>query len=387
MTATLERSEADAPDPGDPRRRRLRRVGGVTLGIWLVALVVWSWRYGIPVDRTVVFAWIAAGLLAASIGRRSAWTVLVDWLPFALVLAAYDFARHVAVTLRGIAVWTPQLDVDRFLFGGATPTVWLQDHLKLGHPPWWEVPVSLCYASFFLLPYAVAGVLWLRSRREFRRWAVRFVLVSLLGVGFFALLPTAPPWAAALCTPQDVSALPVDPGCMHAPPSSSLRVGGGLLGPVHPLHPGAAPYVERLSGRGWSVLHLQMAETALYKGQEIANLVAAVPSLHEATALLVTFFFWRRVRRPLRPLLLLYPALMAFTLVYTGEHYVTDLLAALVLVAVVQGGVGAFERRRQRRRPDTLEPTPQQPTPQQPTPQQPTQEQVCPPTATTPSST
>ena len=49
------------------------------------------------------------------------------------------------------------------------PTVWLQERLKLPQPPWWEVVVSTVYMSFFILPYVVAGVLWLRNREEWKR--------------------------------------------------------------------------------------------------------------------------------------------------------------------------------------------------------------------------
>ena len=52
-----------------------------------------------PFDREGVLAWIAAGMLAASIGRRPLWTVIVDWLPFAAVLIIYDYARGISDTL------------------------------------------------------------------------------------------------------------------------------------------------------------------------------------------------------------------------------------------------------------------------------------------------
>ena len=42
--------------------------------------------------------------------------------------------------------------------------------------------------------------------------------------------------------------------------------------------------------------------------------------------MLVALFLWPRVRRPLRPLLVLYPLAMGLTLMATGEHYFFDVL-------------------------------------------------------------
>jgi membrane-associated phospholipid phosphatase len=56
------------------------------------------------------------------------------------------------------------------------------------------------------------------------------------------------------------------------------------------------------------------------------NLVAAIPSLHAGLTAAVAAFLWTRVARKWRPLLVAYVLVMAFTLVYTAEHYVVDIL-------------------------------------------------------------
>src|SRR5206468_9858945 len=102
---------------------------------------------------------------------------------------------------------------------------------------------------------------------------------------------------------------------------------GGLLGPGTGWRVGAGPYVERLSFKGWSELHLQVAATLVRQGQSVVDQVAAVPSLHAGGTLLFVLFVWRRVSRWWRPLLVLYVAFMAFSLVYSAEHYVADCVA------------------------------------------------------------
>ena len=84
------------------------------------------------------------------------------------------------------------------------------------------------------------------------------------------------------------------------------------------------------------------------EGQAGVNLVAAVPSLHSAFTMLVALFLWPRVRRPLRPLLLLYPLAMGLTLMATGEHYFFDVLLGWIYAGSVMGAWAWWERRRER---------------------------------------
>ncbi|HEV7191780.1 MAG TPA: phosphatase PAP2 family protein [Jatrophihabitantaceae bacterium] len=316
--------------------------------VWVCALGVQIRLSGIPFDRESVILWLMGGAFALTIGRRAAWTVLVDWLPFALVLLAYDFARGASDTLGMPTWWTPQLNVDKFLFGGTEPTVWLQEHVKYAHAQWWDVVVTATYISFFLLPYVVAAVLWVRSRTDFHRWTGRFVSLSLFGFVLFALLPTAPPWAAARCTGPDVAAHPSSPACMGVSPASVPS--GGLLGRMTHHQQGALPYIERLSGRGWSELHLTAAQALLAKGQATSNLVAAVPSLHAGGAMLLAIFLWRRIRKGWKLALVAYNLAMAFSLVYAAEHYVSDILAGWLCAALVSLVFDYVERQRARGR-------------------------------------
>lgn len=323
------------------------------IGVWIFAF---CWQVfvldAIPWLRSDVLLWIAALLLATSVGKRSVFTVLVDFLPFAAVLVAYDYLRGFADTMGMPTWWHPQVDVDAFLLGGTNPSVWLQEHLKHADPRWWDVVVSLCYFSFFFLPYVTAGVLWLRSRASFYRWSLRFVALSFLGFAFFALIPAAPPWAAAKCSPADVAGHPHAPACMY----EGFAGPGGLLGPFTTSQPGANPWLERISTRGFNELNLHFASAVIRAGQVSADNVAAVPSLHLGGTLLFVLFMWSRVNRWWRPVLAAYPLLMTFSLVYSGEHYIADCLAGALVATGVHLGANRFERwRKSRRSVDTLD--------------------------------
>ncbi|MBV9823347.1 MAG: phosphatase PAP2 family protein, partial [Actinobacteria bacterium] len=309
-----------AHNPSERHRpsRNLANVRRAAIAIWALALLYWFHRVGITFDRNTLLLYVCTGLLATSIGRRSALTVLRDWLPFAAVLLVYDLSRGAADALGRPTEWHLQLDFDRHLFGGVEPTVWLQSHLKEPFPPWWEVGVSLVYVSYFLAPWAVAGVLWLRDRQAWKKFALRFVTISFIGLAGFIAFPAAPPWAASQCTVSDVVGGPSDPPCIDAKVGTLTT--GGMLGKVHPDHGGAAAYVERIGTRGWNKLGIPQAKALVDEGQAGSNQVAAVPSLHAAISALMTVFFWPRVRRRWRPLLAAYALAMAFSLVYAAEH-------------------------------------------------------------------
>jgi membrane-associated phospholipid phosphatase len=283
------------------------------LWLYFLSLVAWSAHYGVPVQRELVIAWVCGALVCVSLGRhpRQILQIGLDWLPIVVVLGAYDFTRGAADSLGIGAHLHPMLDFDRFVFFGEAPTEWLQARLyEPGVVNWWDIAFTLVYTSYFIVPFALAGILWVRDRLAFLRFTKRLVSLALAGVATYIVFPAAPPWMAAEM---------------------------GLLENVH-----------RTTSEGWGVLG--MGTAGLFsKGQTSANLVAAVPSLHTAFTALVAMFLWSRVRPGLRPLLALYPLAMGFTLIATGEHYFFDVLLGWLYAGGVMVGWAWWERRRAER--------------------------------------
>ena len=332
----------------DTRARRLTIVRRVAVAVWAAVVIYRTVTTGFAFNRELVLLYISIGLLAASIGQgRRMLYVIRDWLPFALILLAYDLSRGAADMIGRPTLWEWPVEVDRWLFGGTVPTVWLQEQLKQAQPPWWEVVLSCVYMSFFILPYVVAGVLWLRDREVWKAFVRLFVGLNIVGLAIYAVVPAAPPWAAARCTAPDVEGGPASARCMFR--SARGVPDGGVLGAMQSSQDGANPWIERIVGRGWGNLNLHTASALLDSGQASVNLVAAIPSLHAGMTAAVAAFLWRRVNRGWRPILVVYVLLMAFTLVYTAEHYVIDILLGWALAAVVVVVLHRYGRWRQTR--------------------------------------
>lgn len=338
---------ARAEDPVPKREHWLRVVRWVAIAAWAAAVIYLTVTDGFAFNRELLLLYIATGLLAASIGQgRRMLYVIRDWLPFALVLLAYDLSRGAATLIGRPTLWHWQADADRWLFFGTMPTVWLQERLKLPTAPWWEVVISSVYMSFFVLPYVVAGVLWLRNRDEWKTFVRLFVGLSFAALVVYALLPAAPPWAAARCTAVDVDGGPSGPQCMFR--SARGVPDGGLLGGMQISQDGANAWVERIVARGWGKLNLHTATALIDQGQASVNLVAAIPSLHAGMTAAVAAFLWHRVHRGWRPVLVSYVLIMAFTLVYTAEHYVVDIMLGWAFAAVVMWAMNRYDGWRSR---------------------------------------
>jgi len=256
-----------------------------------IGLAIFLWRDGIWFARDRLLMWIVLGLLAFSVTdiRRWARGVLVEWLPFALILWAYDLLRGLADELWSSAHVLPQLRADEILAGGTAPTVWLQERLWQGPGAlqWYDYATWVVYVSYFLSTYIVAAALWFFAPALFRPYVAVVAALAMMGFATYALFPAAPPWMASQ---------------------------SGHLEPT-----------TRIVGYVWSEIPIAHFNALFERGSQYANPVAAVPSLHAAYTFLIVLFLWRTTRWG-RGLLALYPIAMAFALVYMAEHYVVDIL-------------------------------------------------------------
>jgi membrane-associated phospholipid phosphatase len=270
-------------------RRALSWAGPAVYGVLLLVVVITE---GVPLSRSRLLIWIVLGLLAFSLTNVRGWLrgVVLEWLPFALILSAYDLMRGQADTLLFSAHVRPQLRAEEILFVGTVPTVWLQERLweGAGSLRWYDYAACVVYASHFVATYVVAGFLWFFARDLFRRFVAMVALLALMGFATYTLFPAAPPWLAS------------QSGHLDATTRSIAVI--------------------------WREIPMVHFNRLFEEGSQYANPVAAVPSLHAAYSLLIALFLWRLAPRWGRVLLAAYPLAMGFALVYTAEHYVVDIL-------------------------------------------------------------
>ncbi|MFN8037343.1 MAG: phosphatase PAP2 family protein [Acidimicrobiia bacterium] len=305
---------ATLPIPPTVRVRARPSVVHLALGLYAVAIVVALFVLGVPTGRQMVFAWVFVGLLAASAAspKQGVKDVIRDWLPLFVVLATYD-------ELRGVAAHTgiqphvfAMLDFDHFIAFGHTPTVWLQQHFfDAQHLRWWDYVLCTVYISHFIAPIAIAGVLWVRNRVQYRRYAVRIVALSYAAFLTYVVFPAVPPWMAS--------------------------------------QQGHIAATVRTQKFVWSELGVKSATVVVNGGSNLVNDVAAVPSLHAAFPALICLFFWPMVGRRTRVFLVAYVLAMGLALVYGAEHWVFDILLGWIYAAAVMAVAAWVAKRRARK--------------------------------------
>jgi|SRR5580658_7328452 hypothetical protein len=296
----------------DPGKRKVT-IGWAAL---IASLVVYFFIWGIPWSLNWVFFYVTAGLIISSLGNGVRWKrLLADWLPLFLVLTVYGLLRgYASHPLWGPFV-KPQVWFDTHVFGGVAPTVQLQRWLFTPGLHFWDYLVWCCYMSHFFVSFIIAGVLWKTNHARFRRFVPLFVGLTFLGYVTYVLYPAMPPWMASQT---------------------------GHLGPVTRIIPLALDH-----------LHLHSGAAIFTGGDKFDNNIAAMPSLHGGYPMLICLFFWKAASFRKRILLAAYPICMAFSLVYTGEHFVIDIFMGwLYAAATVYFGTKLLDRwaaRRQRK--------------------------------------
>jgi hypothetical protein len=267
-----------------------------------------SWRPIVAVVASLPVLWFASPgghpselrlflvPLAAALVLGRGRTFIRDFAPFALCVFAYEWARTLAHRINPDAYYRPQLDADRVLGLGRTPSARLQGWLFDGHLRWHDHVLIFLHSLHFAVPLGLLFAVWLAYRPLFVQGAVALLAASFAAAAVFLALPAAPPW---------------------------LAVRAGLLHGV--------VRIRSLDGA-------QEAHGTLQRLFD-DNPVAAVPSLHATYSLLVVLIVWRIWPR-LTPLAVAYAVAMQFCVVYLGEHYVSDLIAGDVLALAAWWAVG-----------------------------------------------
>jgi hypothetical protein len=233
---------------------------------------------------------------------------LRDWAPVAILIVAYTGA-FALVDQFSFPVWySPQIEADRLIGLGTLPTMRLQDWFGAADNHVLAVASALAYLSHFCVPPLVGFALWWRGRDvAFRRYMYSLIAVNLLASVLWILTPTSPPWLAA---EQGFITAPVD----------VIRMGLQDMG---------------------------MTAMVQFKDSNTYLIAAAVPSIHASWPLL-GLLVWRRYRLSRWIGISIAVQLVAvwFAIVYSGEHYVIDIIFGIAFSIAAWRLVGWVERRR-----------------------------------------
>lgn len=235
---------------------------------------------------------IFATFLAMAYGQAK--ELLKRFVPFVALLLIYESFRGLVPHLntRVNYLWMPAMD--KRIFWGHLPTANLQQWWWHGHVAWYDFVFYGAYTLHFVLPFALAALIWKTRDSYYWRYVTSYVIVSFMGFVTFLLFPAAPPWMAS---------------------------------EQHLIQP-----ITRVSSAVWSAFGIHDFPSVYNKISP--NPVAAVPSLHAAYSFLFALWITRLYKTKWRFLAWLYPILIWVGTVYLGEHYAIDAILGVLFAAV-----------------------------------------------------
>ena len=254
---------------------------------------------------------LALILLSFLLGKERAKKFLIDWSPFVFFWIAYDMMRGIADSVRGLIHITAPYRWEKALFSpllhGDIPAFFFQA-VREDWTPILKGAVNVFAANFytahFAIPLLVGWIFWHTTddRPLFYKFVYTLTILNLLALATFMIYPAAPPWYV------------YNYGFVQPEPNSSFwgTSAGTLID------------VDRLLGVKFF--------TTLWDSFN-ANHFAAIPSLHGAYPIVVSFFVFKKFRKH-GYWLMLYPAATWFSAVYLNQHYVVDLLIAVLYIIV-----------------------------------------------------
>lgn len=284
--------------------RRLRQL------LPVVAFFAIAFTVDMITGQSYSSAWGSAAIVASVIHLVPAIRpALVALGGYAAIWVTFNLGRAFAEDI-GLAIAEPETidGWERAMFGGKLPSASMQARwFDAAQGGMHDVLLSLVHASFFIMPFLMAGMLWWKRRRHFRDYAGATAATFALDLLGFVFLPTAPPW---MSDPGEVTRV-----THHVlEQSAGFSLGGASGGDAFWFEP---------------------------------NDLAALPSVHVAATVLV-FLAARRLGTLAGWLGGLYALLMTLAVVYLGEHFVIDALLgwgmALVGWHLSRAGMGFFAR-------------------------------------------
>jgi membrane-associated phospholipid phosphatase len=274
-------------------------------------------------------AYAAPLALCVAVRRSRGRDVAVCCLQMWAYVAAYKHPHDDVAAQRRKTRFRYPIAADRVLGLGELPTVRLQRALARVGPQgaqWSRLDAALVWThwSWFLVPHSAVAYILVRHPQRFPRAAVLTYAAFNVGASIYWVLPTAPPWYAALEAEGDGSR--GVPDIRPAAPQQGASPAGAHEAGVEAVRRLMVEYGEHFWGDDWSALYSAFG----------GNPLAAMPSLHFASSLMAALLLTEVGPLP-GAMGFAYLAVLGFALVYLGEHYAVDLIGGAALAAAVRG--------------------------------------------------
>jgi len=235
-------------------------------------------------------------MLLVAISSRRFKSFYSDWVVFLALVILFDSLRgyiYYLIQVLELDVYMQYvINIERTLLGDTLLINTLQHAwFDVNQISFFDKFMVMIHSSHFLLFLLIGCVIWIWNRKMFVYFKYGMLLIMYLGLAGYFLIPTVPPWMAA----------------------AQYKM---------------FPEIHRICTIVYNFTMPRMLEMF------DTNPIAAMPSLHTAFPVFLSFlsvkiYRWKGI------FVCLYTVLVLFSIVYTGEHYIADILAGILLAAAV----------------------------------------------------
>jgi hypothetical protein len=323
------------PQPHEWQRASRREIAILTVYFVAVVLATDAANVRLGVELLVL-----AVLLPALLVTPAPHLFFKDWWFFFTGLVMWNLSGPIAA--ESPFPWHLEFmyTVDHTLFFGHNPVQLLQQHLQTpGVVSPLDYICSIGYNLHLPEPFMVGYILWRMNRVIYLQYATAVLVLLVVGLITFIVFPAVPPWMAAWPLVgfhgqylRPWYAAPAGyPGGLHA-----------AWKHAHVLLPGVANGFNAVLKSYPLPFH---GTPLFYIFKFRGDSVAAFPSEHAAFPMLELLAF-RAVTRRFWYVVAVWVLFVLFTIVFLGEHWVTDALVGYLYALVIWGAVRWFSARR-----------------------------------------
>lgn len=256
--------------------------------IFVVILLVFFLAYGvIPGPEIIILCFF---IYAAY--RKWSHRFIRDWIPLVSIFLSYEAMDSIVGSLQKTVHVVSPYELEEHLFG-SIPTLVLQQFYR---SPFLDFLGTFFYSLHFIAPVVFAFLLWKYYPGNYQKYVLALAIGTYSALVTYLVYPVAPPWYA-------------------------------LSNAYNPLWPKTAVQATRVLVQMDQSLGVPFYRTMF--DLVSSNKFAAFPSLHAMYPWLISLYALKIKKARALPILL-FPVGVWFSVVYLGEHYVVDVIGAII---------------------------------------------------------
>jgi len=260
----------------------------IATGVYLLWV---TFVVGLKTEHLIIAGVSALAYLIHPFSRK----IVLGFLFFLIYVVVYDSMRAFPNYEYGTVHIAEPYQFEKEWFGIRTEGDILtpNEYWEINGSTFLDVITGLFYLNWVPVPIAFGIYLFIKDKLSLVQFSLAFLLTNLIGFIFYYIYPAAPPWYYSLYGQVAHFNIPGNP--------AGLVKFDSFFG----IHIFASLYAKN------------------------ANVFAAIPSLHSSYPVVVLFYAMKKRLWFLSGLFLVFCAGIWFSAVYSGHHYIIDVLAGI----------------------------------------------------------